>query len=500
MFFMTNREADLEARLEASQVEIKLLREKIDALARMLYGPKSEKIDPNQLMLLKEMESKKAEAPAPDVEPEAGAAQSPKKPRSKPERPRLPEHLPVREEVLDPEEVLAAPHQWRHIGEEVSEQLDYTPGYFSKRRLVRRRFVRIDSPFAAPVIAPLPPCPQERCLATPDLIAQVVAAKYADHQPLYRQEQIYKRRHGVEIPRQTLCRWATLAADTLEPLYELMRQKQQDHPYLQIDETPVRYLAPGTGKTAQGYFWVSGVPGGDAIYHWHPGRGADRLHKIVAADFSGTVQCDGYKAYTSFQKQRAGPLDLAACWAHVRRKFYEARERDPTIAAWILRQIGHLYRTEARLREQRAGPALREAVRQAESAPVLERIKRALFKLKPRYLPKSKMGKAVAYAFSEWNRLELFLRNGLIEIDNNLVENAIRPTKLGMKNWLFVGSEGSGRTSAILFTIVESAKRHGLEPYVYIRPLLQAMPTTTNWQLHNLAPDVWAKANHRIVA
>jgi transposase len=495
---MTKREAALENELKASRIEIKLLREKIDALVRMVYGTKSEKLDPNQLMLLKEIESKKAEAPAPDVEPESGA--TPKKERAKPQRPRLPDHLPVNEEVIDPEEVKAQPECWRHIGEEVTEQLDYTPGHFSKRRLVRRRFVRIDEPFTPPVIAPLPPCLQDRCLATPDLIAQVVVSKYADHQPLYRQEQIYKRRHGVEIPRQTLCRWVALAADVLEPLYKLMRQRQHEHPYLQVDETPIRYLAPGTGKTARGYFWVSNVPGGDAVYHWHPGRGADRLHKIIAEDFTGILQCDGYKAYTSFQKQRAGPVDLGACMTHVRRKFYDSQEHDPMIVAWILRQIGHLYRTEARLRVQKAGPALREAVRQHESAPVLARIKRALFKLKPRYLPKNNMGKAIAYAFTQWSGLELYLQNGAMEIDNNLVENAVRPTKLGMKNWLFLGSEGAGDTSAILFTIVESAKQNGLEPYAYIKHLLRVLPSTTNWQLHNLLPSAYAKVNQRKVA
>ena len=159
----------------------------------------------------------------------------------------------------------------------------------------------------------------------------------------------------------------------------------------------------------------------------------------------------------------------------------------------MLRQIAQLYRIESRLRQQKAGSALRLTVRASESAPVLRRIKRALFKLKPRYLPKSDLGKAVAYAINQWSGLELYLKNGAIEIDNNLVENAIRPTKLGMKNWLFIGSETSGQSSAILFTIIESAKRHGLEPYAYIRHLLETLPSTNNWNLHKLPPQAYAK-------
>jgi len=490
---MTEREAALEKELSESRLQNKLLREKVDALVRLIYGSKSEKLDPDQLMLLEGLDSKKAEAPDQADKPDTGATPS-KAPRRKPEGPRIPDHLPVKEEVIEPELVKAEPEAWRHIGDEVSERLDYEPARFSKHRLIRRKYVCKDSPYAPPIIAPLPPTLQERCLAKPSLIAQVVVSKYADHQPLYRQEQIYKQRYGVELPRQTLCRWTALAADTLEPLYKLLIEQQQNHPYLQIDETPIRYLEPGAGKAPQGYFWVSNVPGGDVVYHWHAGRGADRLHAIIDKSFTGTLQCDGYRAYTSFQKQRAGPLKLAACLAHTRRKFYQAQELAPKVTGWFLRQIAQLYRIEACLRQQKAGPARRLAVRASESAPILQRMKRALFIIKPRYLPSNNMGKAIAYAIDQWDRLELYLKNGAIEIDNNLVENAIRPTKLGMKNWMFLGSETAGRTSAILFSIVESAKRQGLELYAYIRHLLETLPSTTNWNLHKLTPQAYAKS------
>ena len=497
---MTEREAALESELKAERIKVDLLEQKVDALVRMLYGSKSEKLDPNQLMLLQELESKKDEAPAPETKPEAGAAKPASKPRAKPSRPRVPEHLPVHEEISDPDEVMACPERWRLIGEEVTEQLDYKPGEFSKRRMIRRKFVEIDAPFSPPVIAPMPACLQERCLATPDLIAQVLVSKYVDHLPLYRQEQIYSTRHGVDIPRQTLCRWVELAAWWFQMVYEEMIRVQNTRLYLQIDETPIRYLQPGQGKCGQGYFWVTSEPKSNVIYHWYPGRGAKYLNEIIGEDFTGKLQCDAYKAYASFQKQRAGPIELAGCWAHVRRKFFEAMARAPTVCFWILNQIAQLYLIERRLREQDAGPSLREAVRQAESAPILRRIKKALFILKPRYLPKSNLGKAIGYAMDNWTDLQVFLHNGMIEIDNNLVENAIRPTKLGAKNWLFIGSEDAGKTSAIIFTLIESAKRHGLEPYAYLRELLHRLPLASNQDIPELTPEAMAKAKQRIAA
>lgn len=494
---MTEREAALEAELKAARIEVKLLKGKVDALARMIFGQKSEKLDPNQLMLLQGAESKKDDAPAPDDESASGASKPQRKRRASPSRPRVPDHLPVKEIVIDPDAVKANPNQWRQIGEEVSEQLDYSPAHFLKQRLIRRKFVNIDAPFMPPVIAPLPPCLQERCLATPDLIAQVVVSKYVDHMPLYRQEQIYKSRYGVEIPRQSQCRWVELAAWWFKPIYQEMIRQQSLRAYLQIDETPVPYLKPGQGKCLLGYYWIAGEPGNDVIYHWHPGRGAKYLDSIIDEGFEGTLQCDAYKAYSSFQKQRAGPLELAGCWAHARRKFYEALSRAPTAAGWILRQIAQLYLIERRLREQSAGPALRAAVRHSEAAPILKRIKQALFLLKPRYLPQSDLGKAVGYALNNWTDLSVFLGNGAVEIDNNLIENAVRPTKLGAKNWLFIGSEGSGKTSAIIFTLVESAKRHGLEPHAYLRELLHRLPHTSNHEIPLLTPKAMAKQKAR---
>ena len=275
-----------------------------------------------------------------------------------------------------------------------------------------------------------------------------------------------------------------------------MSEQQQKHPYLQIDETPIAYLSPGKGQTAKGYLWVSNVPGADVIYHWHTGRGAACLDALLNKNYAGTLQSDGYQAYNSLQKQRGGPIKLAGCWAHARRKFYEAHESgsQSRISAWFINQIKHLYAIESRLRTARAGPKLRETIRRIEGQPILQRIRKALFKMKPYCLPKSLLGKAIQYTLDQWDGLCVYAENGLIEIDNNLVENAIRPTKLGAKNWLFIGNDTSGANTAILYSILESAKRHGIEPSSYLRHLLETLPKTTNWQLHKLTPTNYAKS------
>jgi len=489
---MSEREAALEAENKRLQIKVAELQERLDQVCRKIYGVSSEKVDVNQLMLL-EAEIKKDEAPG-ALEPVPGAER--KRSTPKPRRPRLPDHLPVEEEIIEPAEVLADPDAWRRIGEEKSEQLDFLPGKFIKRLRIRPKYVRKDNPFAPPVIAPLPPGLQERCTAAPGLIAEIITAKYVDHLPLNRQEQIFGRRYGVELSRQTLCRWVEMAAEWLKPVYHQIAREQWSNSYLQIDETPIRYLDPGAGKAPQGYFWVTSVVGGNVVYHWHPGRGAKCLEKIVPDKFTGILQCDGYSAYTSYCRGRDGPVELAGCWAHVRRKFVEARERDPRMAGWILNQIGHLYRIERRLRDQQAGPQLRAAVRASESAPILRRLHRLLIGLRsnPRYLPQSAMGKAIAYGLDQWPRLEVFISNGLVEIDNNLVENAIRPTAVGKKNWLFIGSETSGTSSAILFTLIESAKRHGLDPHAYISYLLHTLPAASNLQIPELTPAAYARS------
>jgi transposase len=462
-------------------------------LARRIFGVSSEALDPAQLQLLlqlPELSSQPAEsAPAPIVVEKPKPMVAVRKHRAT----RLPENLPVVEDVIDPEPVKAEPQNWRCIGQEVSEQLDYEPGRFLRRRTVRRKYVHRTEVDAVPVIAPLPPCLQERGLAAPGLLAHVLVSKYCDHLPLYRQEQIFAQRFKINLPRQTLARWVELAADWLKPIYEHIRTGVMADGYVQVDETPINYLDPGNGKTRQGYLWTGSRPGGDVFFHWATSRAAACLDNIIPVNFTGTIQCDGYSAYRSFATDRKGTVALAGCWAHVRRKFFESLESSPRTAAWIMRQLQHLYLVESRLREVKAGPRLRQAVRAHQSRPIIQRLERALLRLKTsgRHLPQSPLGSAMDYALGQWTTLQVFLKDGRVEIDNNLVENAIRPTAIGKKNWLFIGEANAGERSAILYTIIESCRRRHLDPYAYLRDVLTRLPNMSSWQIREVIPSAW---------
>jgi hypothetical protein len=352
---------------------------------------------------------------------------------------------------------------------------------------------------AVPIVVPLPESILERSIVAPGLLAQIVVSKYCDHLPLYRQEAIYWSRHQVCLPRQTMAEWVGLAAEWLKPIYQRIQQGVLSHGYVQVDETPVRYLAPGNGRTKLGYLWTCGVPRGDVVFHWETSRAASCLDNIIPVDFRGTIQCDGYEAYDCFARRRGEKIVLAGCLAHVRRKFYEAQETAPKVAGWFLRHFQHLYALEAQLRNARAGPKLRRAHRASLSRPVLARLHRALLRLKTarRYLPRSLMGKAIDYALGQWPSLLVFLEDGRMEIDNNLVENAIRPTAVGKKNWLFIGEAQAGDRSAILYTIIECCRRRGIDPFAYLRDVFTRLPSMTNWQVKDITPEAWAKSQQR---
>jgi hypothetical protein len=264
---------------------------------------------------------------------------------------------------------------------------------------------------------------------------------------------------------------------------------------VQIDETPVRYLSPGHGKTKQGYFWTTNRPGGEVVYHWETSRAATCLDNVLPVNFKGTIQCDGYSAYEALGRQP--DITLAGCWAHVRRKFFEAKESAPRTAGWFLRQFQHLYQIEARLREGGHSPKLREVIRAQDSRMIVERIGKACVRLKQshQYLPQSPLGKAISYLLSQWEGLQVFLTDGRVAIDNNGVENAIRPTAVGKKNWLFIGAAEAGERSAILYTLIENCRRNGVNPDEYLRDVLTRLPRMTNRQTHTVTPQAWAAEN-----
>lgn len=496
----------------ALRQENKLLREKIDLLVRRIFGKSSEQLDSNQLMLmLQGDEAKKPTASSADPAGlEAEIARGEKTLKAKPARPerkpRLPEHLPVSEEIiLIPDEVKADEEAYRAIDEEVTEQLDYTPAKFSKRRIIRIKYAKRDEPHQPPILAALDTL-ADGSLAAPGLLAQIIVAKYCDHLPLYRQEQIYKLRHQIELPRQSMCRWLGLAAHWLKPIYERIHTGVMAGGYVQTDETMIEYLCPGNGETKQGYFWTLKRPGGDALFAWRTGRGAECLRNIIPVDFSCIIGCDGYSVYQNCAKQSQGNIHLAACWAHVRRKFDEAREAYPQAAGIVLLLIQRLYQIEKHLREAQVSAKLREVTRAQHSRMILERIGKLLkaWKTSGKFLPQSHIGKAIDYTLTLWPHLQMYLEDGRVEIDNNLVENAIRPTAIGKKNWLFIGDANAGEISAILFTIIEACRSRQIDPWEYLRDVLTRLPSMKMSQLEEVMPEAWAAArrshattNHR---
>jgi len=470
-------------------VENAFLRQKIDALAKRYFGKKTEKLTPDQLQLLlsglveisEENEEEKEEPPA----------RAPRK-RSKPTRMQVPDDLPVKEELLVPEQVQAQPQLWKEIGRETLEQLDYQPGMFFKRRFIRPKYVRRDQKQQPPIVVPAPRQLIDRGLAAPGLLTQLLISKFCDHLPFYRQEQIFKSRYGVWIARQQMVRWTDQCVSWLEGIHRVMKREMSRSSYLQVDETPVTYLDRNArGGSAKGYLWTYLQPGDQVVYDWHPSRANSCLQHVLGKGFSGKLQCDGYAAYQRYALDHPG-TELFGCWAHMRRKFVEAKEQHPRLVGWILKHIQQLYQWEDQLRQSRAGPTLRQTFRSSHHQMVAHRLFKAFEKLSIKTLPKNNLGKALSYALNQRASLERVLEDGEVELDNNLVENAIRPTAIGKKNWLFMGNKESGHRSAVMYTLIQSCRIIGIEPSVYLRDVLEHIPMLTHQQLADWTPKNWA--------
>ena len=498
----------LTQRIEQLTQDNAVLRLKVDAMARKLFGKSSEKLDPAQLQMVFEAlqnegpgsELKKSEASdtnADNSEAEADKGVSVAKPvkRRKRTLEDIIEGLPVVDVILEPEAVKAEPEAWRCMGEEVTKLINYTPGRFNCERLIRRKYVRKEAAYEAPIIAPLPTL-QDRCIATPKLIAHTLSNRFELHLPYYRIEQMYERA-GVPIPRQTLCGWSGMAHDACALIMKAIKREVFADGYVQIDETPVKYQDPERqGLCGTGYLWVVHNPVRNiSLFEWHTGRAAACLESLVPPEFTGLIQCDGYSAYESFIKSpaRKGSIQLAGCLAHARRKFFEAKA-EGTDPQWVLLQMQHLYQIEARLREARAGPLEARALRQEQSVPILARIKAQLDELESshRHRPRSLTGTAISYALNQWDKLTLYVRDGRVQIDNNLVENTIRPSAIGKKNWLFMGDARSGARAATFYTLIGNCHREGINAEAYLTDIFTRLPGETNQTVHRLIPKAWA--------
>ncbi|MGO8931194.1 MAG: IS66 family transposase [Limisphaerales bacterium] len=345
-------------------------------------------------------------------------------------------------------------------------------------------------------MASLPPQPIEQGMVGPGLLAQILVSKYEYHQPLYRQKKMFRQQFGVELSRKTMGCWVEQAAELLKPVYRAIREDLLAGNYLQADETPIRYLDPDVkGKSQQGYLWAYSGPKGDVLFEWRLSRSREGPEEFLK-HFKGRLQTDGYYAYESLAKERKGELTLVACWAHCRRGFHEALAEN-RLAAWFVRQIGVLYGVEKELRRKKAGAQLRAAVRTWQSRPVLERLCRAMELVRRRTLPQGLLGQAIDYALKRWEALTRFVDDGVLEIDTNLLENLIRPSALGKRDWMFIGHPEAGERSAVIYSLLGNCRRHGINPFDYLKDLFTRLPAAKITQIKDFTPAVWAKAKAR---
>lgn len=486
---ITELRTEFQQSLTALQAENHLLRKKLELfLQRYFGGTKNESLDPNQLELLL------AGLPAVTVPSPVAEQQTPPRATTaaRPVRQPLPAHLETERVVLEPAEVQQQPAGWRKLGEEVTEELDWKPAKFIKRLYIRPKYANAERI----VIAPLPARLIEKGLPGAGLLTQVIVSKYEDHLPLYRQEKIYRERHGVTLARQTLCGWVEAAADWLAPIYREMKAALVAQDYLQVDETPIRYLDPDVkGKSQSGWLWTYSQPQGDVVFDWNVSRSREGPRAFLKS-FRGQLQTDGYGVYESLARERGDELILIGCWAHARRGLHEALG-EGRAAAWLVGQIGRLYAVEKQLRQQQAGPQLRAAVRVWQSRPILARLRRALEVVRRRVLPKSLLGQAIDYTLARWETLTRYVDDGRLEIDNNLCENAIRPTAVGKKNFLFIGHPEAGQRSAVIYSVLGSCRRHGVNPAEYLQNVFERLPKAKTSEVPALTPAAWAKAKRK---
>ena len=483
---------ELPAAYLALEQENVVLRTQIEWLRRKLFGGgQGERLDRAQLLLhLGELEKlAQAQAPTKPVSPERQPARAP---RLTPAEAFA--KLPVQETVvIVPAEVQADPEAYEKISEQRTFEVDVVAPRLFKREFVRPKFRRKDDPSYPPVIAPALARPVVGGYASAGLLAWIAVSKYLDHQPLFRLEQM-SQRWSAQLPRQSMAEWMRQVADLTEPIYKRMLTDLLADGYVQVDETPIRYHDPGQkkGETEQGYFWGATAPGHDIVFQWRLSRRHAELAQLLGDNYVGLLHADGYEAYDSYARTRT-EVERLGCWAHARRMFHDALGEAPQRAGFVLKLIGRLYLDERDWTQAGLnGPRLRSALRTGHWTLSLKLLRRTALRLRELALPKSQLGQACGYLLNQWESLIAHLRHGRTRLDTNLMENAIRPTKLGAKNWLFIGHPDVGQRSAIIYSFIQSCRRHGKDPLAYLRDVLSRLPTMTNQDdLAPLLPRNW---------
>ena len=478
---------DYKSLYEQSQLDILHLRQELDQLKKMIFGARQERFlgnvaDPAQLAM--GLESAEVAATslvkAKRIEYTRSQAMLTNPATSHQGRMKLPEHLERKEILVD----VTHPEGSRQIGQEITEELEYQPGKLYVNRFVRPKYVSPDNQTI--LIAPLPERPLPKAIAGPGLLAQIVIDKYVDHLPLHRQQQRFSR-EKINIPYSTITDWVSNTCKLITPLYEALAKEVLASDYLHVDETPIKVLDKDKkGETHRGYFWVYHNSQQDLVlFDYQPGRGREGPSELLK-DFKGHLQTDGYAAYNIFDQQK--DVTLLHCMAHARRKFVEAQLNDAGRAEYALSQFQLLYAIERRAVDQRLSHEQLLQLRQQEAVPILEAVGKWMQQTYIEVLPKSAIGKALAYSIDRWKQLMIYTTDGKLNIDNNPVENAIRPVAIGRKNYLFAGSHEAAQRSAMLYSLLGTCKLHDINPFEWLKKVLEIIPSHPINRIQDLIP------------
>lgn len=479
---------DYKVLYEQLQLQYIELKAQLDQLKKMVYGSRHERFiptgaNPSQLSMDIDAESVAAcsVVEAKKISYVKTNIQVEQKPLQHPGRMKLPEHLRREHISIDPAENIEG---LKKIGEEITEVLEYLPGELYVKQYSRNKYAKQNN--EGVLIGKLPSRPLEKAMAGEGLLAQIVIDKYVDHLPLYRQMQRFER-SGVKIPYSTITDWVSGTCTLIEPLFEALKKKVLQSNYLHVDETPIKVLDKDKkGATHRGYYWVyQNSIDKTVFFDYQEGRGREGPMEILEK-FQGHLQADGYGVYDIFEKRQG--ITLIHCMAHARRMFNDALSNDEMRAAHAMEEIQKLYTIERICKEQNLNFAEIKEVREQKSVPILSELGKWMKEQYMQVTPRSLIGKALAYSIERWEKLSRYTDNGMLNIDNNPVENSIRPVALGRKNYLFAGSHEAARRSGMLYSLLSTCKMNGVEPYRWLKDVLQKIAEHPINKIDDLLP------------
>lgn len=445
------------------------LQHELDQLKRLVFGSRHERfvptIPPEQLALGLDVQAVQPTATTTETIAYTREKKGTPSNRIHTGRMKLPASLPREQVVIKPTQDVSG---WVKIGEEITEELERTPGKLFVKQYVRPKYARPNG--EGVVIGELPSRPIGKGIAGPGLLAQIIIDKYTDHLPIHRQVQRFGR-EGITLPASTLTDWIGATCALLEPLYELHRRLVLGSNYLQVDETPIKVLDKDKkGTTHRGYHWVYHAPQERLVlFDYREGRGGEGPQECLKG-FKGYLQTDGYAVYVDFANNPG--VTLLNCMAHARRKFDEAKDNDLARASHVLAEMQKLYALERQAKDNVLSADEHYQLRQEKAIPVLANLKEWMIENYKAVLPQSAIGQALHYSLQRWDKLSTYTTNACLRIDNNLVENAIRPVAIGRKNYLFAGSHNGARRAAMLYSFLETCKMNKVNPFEWLRDVL----------------------------